>query len=469
VTEDSPVVNEPPAPREPGALEVPGALERRAVRPAPRTLNDITHSLASVDEAPTRVRHVLGLLWYLVPYDHAALLDTRPDRDPHFVVVPETVDGTALGSLVRRLLGLLAEDAQPSRSSTSTTARSPFPLAPLHLEDDPLADHLSAWGSHLAVPLIGVEGVTGLLFIGRALQKAYDEEHLGWLSVVAGQLAAYLTTLYLWERDARHVSELEEGIRLRDAVLAMASHDLKNPLTTIKGIAQLLHRRLSRLDAASSPDRDRLAAAASSIDVAATKMVSQIGELLNVARLGLGERPALHRRSTDLVALTRQVAAAHQETARTHHIIVDASDSEVVGEWDAEQLERVVENLIGNAVKYSPLGGDVRVTVSLADAALGDAAAMESADDRGEVVPAAVLRVEDQGIGIPASDLSHVFEPFQRAGNVDASFPGTGIGLASVHSIVRQHDGTIMVESQVGRGSVFTVRLPLVPGATTAL
>jgi signal transduction histidine kinase len=105
-------------------------------------------------------------------------------------------------------------------------------------------------------------------------------------------------------------------------------------------------------------------------------------------------------------------------------------------------VERVVANLVSNAIKYSPGGGDVRV---------------ELAAEAGW----AVLRVQDQGVGIPAADLPRVFEQFHRAANVAGRIGGTGLGLAGARHIVEQHGGSIALESQEGVGTTVTVRLPL--------
>jgi signal transduction histidine kinase len=107
-----------------------------------------------------------------------------------------------------------------------------------------------------------------------------------------------------------------------------------------------------------------------------------------------------------------------------------------------------LDNLLSNAIKYSPAGGPVLVTV-----------AREQIDGGAY----AVLAVQDHGVGIPAADLSHIFERFHRASNVQGRISGTGIGLASARQIVEQHGGDLTVRSTEGQGSVFTVLLPLAP------
>ena len=113
-----------------------------------------------------------------------------------------------------------------------------------------------------------------------------------------------------------------------------------------------------------------------------------------------------------------------------------------MGDWDARRLERVVENLLSNGVKYSPAGGDITVSVQRQDGS-------------------AVVSVRDRGIGIPAADLPHMFERFRRAANVLGRIDGTGIGLSAAAHIVKQHGGSIDLESEEGEGTVVTVHLPL--------
>jgi signal transduction histidine kinase len=174
-------------------------------------------------------------------------------------------------------------------------------------------------------------------------------------------------------------------------------------------------------------------------------MGHQLDELLDLTRLQLGQQLELRRTPTDLVALANRVAADQQQTTDDHTILVESAHRELVGAWDGVRLERVLENLLSNAIKYSPGGG--RITVTIADEGVGG--------------PWAVLTVSDHGLGIPAGDLPRIFERFRRASNVEGRIAGTGIGLASARLIVEQHGGTIAVESTEGKGSAFTVRLPL--------
>jgi signal transduction histidine kinase len=252
----------------------------------------------------------------------------------------------------------------------------------------------------------------------------------------------------LREQSAR--AQAEVALRERDDVLATVSHDLKAPLATIGGQADLLRRRLERTG---TVERERLAKGLELIGTAARKMGTWIDELLDAARLEAGRPVELHSEPTDLVALAWQAAAEQQRTTERHRIRVQTAETKLIGVWDPVRLGRVLDNLVSNAIKFSPAGGDVVVTVA------------READAAGEW---AVLSVRDEGIGIPAADLPHVFERFQRGTNVIGAIAGTGIGLASACQIVQLHGGSINVESQEGRGSTFTLRLPFPTARSTA-
>jgi PAS domain S-box-containing protein len=251
------------------------------------------------------------------------------------------------------------------------------------------------------------------------------------------QAEAAREELLVREQAAR--SEAEAAIVLRDRVLATVSHDLKNSVTGIKAMAQVL--ALRRVENRS--DGKTLAEGLALIDEAATRMDAQIDELVDMAQRQMGHPLALQRGPTDLAALAREVVAHFQAT--TTHLLRVTGDDGVIGHWDAPRLRRVLDNLISNAVKYSPPEGEVSVEVT-----------REGTASRAW----ALVRVQDRGIGIPASDLPRIFDPFYRAANV-GQVKGSGIGLDGARHLVTLHGGTIAVESAEGNGTCFFVRLPI--------
>jgi PAS domain S-box-containing protein len=240
----------------------------------------------------------------------------------------------------------------------------------------------------------------------------------------------------------RNVTERKRAEADRQAFMEAAAHDLRSPLAAVKAQTQLQLRRLQR---GLGEDRAALEAGLARIANAADRMVALIDDMMDAAYLRDARPLDLRRTRTNLVTLARTAAEDARRSTDRHTVYVDADRAEVTGEWDSARLTRVLSNLLGNAVKYSPDGGDVVVRVRSFEA-----------DGVSEVE----LAVSDQGIGIPPADLPHLFERFHRAANVGA-IDGTGIGLAGVRQIVEQHGGTIMAISEEGHGSTFTVRLPM--------
>lgn len=264
---------------------------------------------------------------------------------------------------------------------------------------------------------------------------------LGW--TLSGRLADSYRRL----EDARAQADAaretaERAVGQRDALLATVAHDLRSPLATVRGHVQLLRRRTDRGKA----DAERLAAFCSTVETVVGNMTGMLDELLDAARVQAGRTLALAQESVDLVALVREAVQTVEGTAERHRVRLESRLPSLVGAFDGPRLQRVLTNLLSNALKYSPDGEEVRITVSRETHPDGDVA---------------VLTVRDQGMGIPAADVPRIFEPFYRAQNVAHRISGIGLGLAGSRQIVEQHGGTIQVESREGHGSTFTVRLPL--------
>ena len=248
----------------------------------------------------------------------------------------------------------------------------------------------------------------------------------------------------LLQREQEVRQQAESAVQVRDELLAIVSHDLKNPLAAIKGNSQLIRRRFTQAD---GQDMDRALAPITRIDEAASRMNVLLNDLLDFGRLQAGQSLTLQRRATDLVALARKVAPEFQQTTEHHLIEVETGLPYLIGLWDNMRLEQVLDNLMSNAIKYSPNGGEIVLKI-----------ACETDSDGRDW---AVLSVCDQGIGIASDDIPHVFEWFRRARNASGRISGAGIGLASASYIVTQHGGTITVVSEPGKGSTFTAKLPL--------
>jgi PAS domain S-box-containing protein len=238
---------------------------------------------------------------------------------------------------------------------------------------------------------------------------------------------------------AAALAEVRQALRLRDEFLSAAAHDLKTPLTAISGHLQLIRRRFGDGLA------PRVAASLDEVERSATSMNQLINELLDVARLQSGQSLTLDLRDADLVAIARAVVDRAAERTPRHALELRAAAPTLVATVDPARIERVLTNLVDNAMKYSPSGGLVTVAV-------------ERQVDAGWTW--AVVVVRDQGLGIPAADLPRLFTRFYRSSNT-TGISGTGIGLEAARRMVEQHGGTIGVESVEGAGTTVTVRLPL--------
>ena len=291
----------------------------------------------------------------------------------------------------------------------------------------------------IAAPMtLGTERF-GVLGVFAPRPRLFGEESLARVQGLARHTAYMLRTRRLLEK-AVTVRAHEEVARLKDEFLSSATHNLKTPLTGIKGIAQLAGRRASRPNA--SDDALDLVKDFKHIQEAADRMATLIDEMLDVSRLQMARPLEYVRSSVDLVSLASRVAERHSPVSSVHRIRCVA-DGPVVGVWDGARLERVIDNLVSNAVKFSPRGGEVVIAVE----AHGDTA---------------MLSVSDEGIGLHPEETARVFERFERGSNaVEHGITGTGIGLAYVREVVSGHDGEVHIESQPGVGSVVTVRLPL--------
>jgi PAS domain S-box-containing protein len=239
----------------------------------------------------------------------------------------------------------------------------------------------------------------------------------------------------------RDISERLASDEVREEVISAISHDLRNPLGSIKLHAQSLRRMLAR---GTMPDAARLDDGLTAIDAMSTRIASLLEDIVAVARARGAEGLPYAPEPTDLVALARQCVDEAAATA-SRHLEIESATAAIVGMWDPRGIERVVFNLLNNAIKYSPAGGDIRLDIAQTD--VGGR-------------PWVRLTVRDEGIGIPTADLARIFERYRRGRNV-GQISGTGLGLTGARQIIEQHGGAIDIESKEGRGTAVTVRLPL--------
>jgi signal transduction histidine kinase len=229
----------------------------------------------------------------------------------------------------------------------------------------------------------------------------------------------------------------------RQTFMDSLAHDLRNPVAAIRGEGQLLSRRAQR----GALDVERIARGLDVIERSTGQMIQIIDEMVDTVYLDAGQPLDLRLETVDLGEFVAATVANMQAMSADRLVRTDVRQPVVV-HADPARLRRVIDNVVGNAIKYSPGGGTVSVTIDRIQ------------DRRGE---GAVIEVADQGIGIPAVDLPHVFERFHRGSNVDGIY-GSGIGLSGVQQLVEQHEGQISLTSIEGKGTCFTIWLPVAPG-----
>ncbi len=247
-------------------------------------------------------------------------------------------------------------------------------------------------------------------------------------------------------RDAR---QEEESDREKLGFISVVSHELRSPLTSILGYSELLLARDFK--------RERRQEFVQSIFNQAQHLARLIDDLVNLSRISRGKMRMNWSMATfyQVVAgLSTQLDALMSEH---HKLLLDVSPEAPPFYADRDKLRVILTNLIGNAVKYSPNGGEV---VLRAEALLAPA------DVEGRRVPTAppclLVRVEDHGIGIPEEAIPHIFDRFYRADNsITRQISGTGLGLTITRALVELHGGSIWVESKVGEGSTFYFTLPI--------
>jgi len=245
------------------------------------------------------------------------------------------------------------------------------------------------------------------------------------------------------------VTALKEAEQLKDEFISIAAHELRTPLAILKGFVQTLLNQTARGKGSQLSEWQQKSL--QGIDLATDRLVDLAEDLLDVTRLQAG-RLELQPEPADLVALARRVLARRQLTTERHTLTLVTALEHVVIHADPRRMEQVLSNLVGNAIKYSPEGGAIEVTIR---------AEHETQE--------ALLSVCDQGIGIPLREQAQVFERFVRAGNAQAyGIRGTGLGLYLCRELIEEHGGRIWLESAVGQGSTFFVALPLATKAAPA-
>ena len=324
----------------------------------------------------------------------------------------------------------------------SAAGRAPRVLADVLVEErtkdlwaDPL---LAGMRAFVVAPVLAGTELLGVLVAGRRdVERPWTPPEIGLVESVADDMGRAVQHARLFEQQSSVVSQLREIDRTKSDFLSTISHELRTPLTSIAGYVEMMR---------DGEAGDVVPMQRQMLDVVARntqRLRDLIEDVLILSRIESGtlrtERMPVALRGVIDHAVTALRPQAAQANVRLD-VIPAPGPGMLLG--DAAQLEQVVLNLVGNAIKFTPAGG--RVTVSLET----------TGDDL-------VLRVEDTGIGIPGSEVDDLFQRFFRASNAkEQQITGTGLGLAIVASIVAAHQGRVEVDSRERRGSTFSVVMP---------
>lgn len=293
-------------------------------------------------------------------------------------------------------------------------------------------------GASIHLPLRADKRVIGVLAIQYSEVRGFSADDRVFIELLTEQCARALerSLLYASEQTAR--ARAERAVAVRDEFLAIATHEIRTPLTTILGQAGLLQRRLRAVPGL-TPQHER---ALDTIIAQGQRLATMITDLLDVSRLESGQLQIAYA-GVELVELVRRALENIRATTpgRTFLLFVETEHLLVTG--DALRLEQVLGNLLNNAIKYSAEQSQIEVTLARVD-------------------QRALIHVQDYGIGIAADALPHLFDRFYRVDNEQTrNVTGVGVGLFVVHEIVRLHGGQVSINSTPGAGSTFTVTLPL--------
>ncbi|RYY30568.1 MAG: PAS domain S-box protein [Sphingobacteriaceae bacterium] len=233
------------------------------------------------------------------------------------------------------------------------------------------------------------------------------------------------------------ITDRREIERRKDDFLSIASHELKTPLTTVKGYVQMMDRYMPE----EASDKFKNIVAKTSIYV--DRLNNLLGELLDVSRIQTGHIE-LHKEPFNFDKVIRETVEGIQAATKSHHITVKGFATDYY-KGDESHIIQVINNLLANAIKYSPDAQEITVYLSLVSNYLK-------------------VSVTDHGMGINLEDQKKIFDRFFRVGEIQQRFPGMGIGLYVCEQIVKNHGGSLWVESEKGNGATFSFILPLNSG-----
>jgi len=390
--------------------------------------------LNQINEALTRAPD-LARLWDVIYEQAGRVFDTtcffvalRDDHGDAFQVAFGRAFDALIGERKLGLNGGLIERIEERRGPVLLLGDDAARV------DDGLGlDWTSTRQSVLAAPLI-VEGIIrGVIAAESDRAHAYTDDDLRVLAAIADQAAVAVEKTRL-QREATETRALHRLNMLKAEFVSTVSHELRSPLTPIVGFSELL--------SATAVDSGRVRDMGAEILRHAQRMQRLVDDLLDVSHMEAGHF-RLDMVDVDLNALLERTVAETARQTDRHRVVYHPSATLPVVRGDPLRLRQVLDNLLTNAIKYSPDGGRIDVVTCQGDSEV-------------------TIAVRDDGIGLPPDKIGRLFEKFYRVDNALAHrVRGSGLGLAIVKHIVDAHGGRVWVESELGRGSTFTFSLPL--------
>jgi len=337
-----------------------------------------------------------------------------------------------------RMLYSIPVSNHASASVRTFLSRKPFLTADAQNDPDVLTRYAKLWEIHslMIVPISLHDRIIGVMRVGSRRQDFFTPDQLEFLTIIADELAIIIEMVTLYGNLSRTAQELAQLNRLKDEFLATVSHELKTPLTTIKGFVSVI------LSGEVGPLNEQQHNFLTVTDQSVNRLTHLISNLLDLSRLN--GKVEMEFQKVDLSEVVRSSVSTMLLKARESKVSISNTTAKVLPQVQADTrwITQVIDNLLINAIKYAGSGASVTVTGT----------------DKGEAV---VICVEDNGPGIPAEEQKMVFEKFYRGRNSANQVPGTGLGLAISKSVVEKHGGKIWVESKPGKGAKFFFALPI--------
>ncbi|OIN99105.1 MAG: hypothetical protein COX65_08190 [Elusimicrobia bacterium CG_4_10_14_0_2_um_filter_56_8] len=325
-----------------------------------------------------------------------------------------------------------------SSSVRTFLTRKPFISEDAQNDPEVLAPYAKLWEIHsLMIVPISLHGrIIGVMRVGSRRKDFFTPDQLEFLTIIADELAIIIEMVTLYENLSKTADELAQLNRLKDEFLATVSHELKTPLTTIKGFVSVI------LSGEVGPLNEQQINFLTVTDQSVNRLTHLISDLLDLSRLN--GKVEMEFQKMDLAEMIRSSVSSMLLKAQENKVKIFNEIPKNLPQVraDTRWIGQVVDNLIINAIKYAGTGASVKVTGT----------------DKGEAV---VICVEDDGPGIPPEEHQMVFDKFYRGKASASQVSGTGLGLAISKSVVEKHGGKIWLEAKTGKGIKFCFALPV--------